>query len=103
MSPLLAVSRADGTLMAQAWHPEAQHLEELARTTIPSVASLQWSADGTRLLATTRDGATHVLDGATLQPSSAPSCGWLPAADTSSDGRWRAVINDGQLTIVPVP
>ncbi len=32
----------------------------------------------------------------------APSCAWLPATDTSSDGRWRAVIDKGQLTIAPV-
>jgi len=99
--PLLAVARANGTLLLQAWHPESQVLEELARTAAFPVAQLQWSTSGAHLLATARDGTTHVLDATTLQPASLPACPWSAPRDISPDGRWHAVIEAGQLRIVP--
>ncbi|MBN2575032.1 MAG: WD40 repeat domain-containing protein, partial [Deltaproteobacteria bacterium] len=99
--PLLAIACANGTLLLQAWHPESQFLEELVRTNGSSIASVQWSADGAHLLAAASDGTTHILDATTLQPVSA-SGAWVPPRDVSPDGRWRAVIRDGRLEIVPV-
>jgi WD40 repeat protein len=99
--PLVAVARTNGAILVQAWHPESQFLEELGRTSIPSVTSVQWSPDGAHLLATTRDTAKHILDSTTLQPTSAPTSPWAAPRDTSPDGRWRAVIEAGQLRIVP--
>jgi WD40 repeat protein len=99
--PLLATARANGSLLLQAWHPESQHLEEIARTSIPSITSVQWSPDGAYLLAATRNGATHILDSTTLQPAAA-SADWAPSSLISPDGRWRAVIREGQLVVEPV-
>ena len=98
--PVLAVARANGTLLIQAWHAESQHLEDVARTTGTTIARLQWSADGAHLLTTAPDGATHILDATILQPASA-SGDWAPSSLASPDGRWRAVIEAGQLRIVP--
>lgn len=98
---ILAIARASGALHLQAWHPEAQFLEEIARTSVPSITSVQWSSDGAHLLASSRDGATCILDATTLKPASA-SGDWAPSSLSSHDGRWRAVIEAGQLRIVPV-
>jgi WD40 repeat protein len=120
--PFLAVTRANGTLVVQAWHPESQFLEELARTTGLTTARLQWFSDGAHLLATYRDGTGHILDSETLHevsltaqrwtdrirralrlsvPASSPAFKWSAPRDLSPDGRWRAVIEAGQLRIVP--
>jgi len=101
--PLLAVARVDGTILLQAWHPESQHLEELARTTFPPITSLQWSTDGAHLLATTKDGTRRVFDGVTLaQIVPAPAGDLAKARTVSPNGRWRAVIREGQLVVEPV-
>jgi WD40 repeat protein len=118
--PFLAVGRANGRLSIQAWHPESQFLEELARSASPLLAHLQWSTDGAHLLAAARDGTTHVLEAETLHEVSIPAqrwtdrirralrlsglgpvFAWSAPRDISSDGRWRAVIEAGQLRIVP--
>ena len=99
--PLFAIAHANGAVLVLAWHPESQFLEELGRTSIPSITSVQWSADGAYLLATARDGATHILDSTTLQPA-AGSVDWAPSSLISPDGRWRAVIREGQLVVEPV-
>jgi hypothetical protein len=93
----------DGTILLQAWHPESQHLEELARTTFPPITSLQWSTDGAHLLATTKDGTRRVFDGVTLaQIVPAPAGDLAKARTVSPNGRWRAVIREGQLVVEPV-
>jgi WD40 repeat protein len=101
--PLLAVARANGTLLVQAWHPESQYLEEVCRTTIPSNTCVQWSTDGACLFATTKDGTRRALDPlalAEIAPASA-SGDLAPPSDISPDGAWRAVIRDGKLEVVP--
>ena len=118
--PFLAVARANGTILVQAWHPESRYLEELVRTSIATMTHLQWSSDGAHLRATARDNTTHVLDAATLNEVLVPRQSWAdrfrralrlsaPAAflnwaaprDISFDDLWRAEIRNGRLEIVP--
>ena len=99
--PLLAVARANGTILVQAWHPASQYIEELARCPGSPVERLQWSRDGAHLLAIARDGSERSLDSATLHEGSAPACPWSDPRDISPDGQWCAVIHNGRLEIVP--
>jgi WD40 repeat protein len=103
-SLLLAVARANGTLVVIAWHSESQYLEELARsapTTAP-ISALRFSLDGTRLQVVTADNTMHILDATTLQAASPPTCAWADPSDTSHDGAWRAETRNGWLEIVAV-
>ena len=99
--PLLAVARANGTILVQEWHPASLFLEEVARRYGSAVERMQWSRDGAHLLAIARDGTRRILDAATLREASAPACPWADPRDISPDGAWRAVIRDGRLEIVP--
>jgi WD40 repeat protein len=99
--PLLAMARSNGATVLQAWHPASQYLEDLARSA-PNptpISSLCFSLDGTRLQVLTADHTERILDAATLQPATAPTCAWASASDTSPDGAWRAVIRDDRLVV----
>jgi WD40 repeat protein len=100
--PIVAVVREKGTILLQFWHPESQHLEEIARsapTTTP-IASLRFSLDGTRLQVLSPDGTERILDATSLQPAAPQTCAWAPPRLTSPDSAWRAEIVDGRLKIV---
>ena len=99
--PLIAVARANGTILVQEWHPASQYLEELARCPGSPVERLQWSRDGAHIFAVASDGTERILDANTLREASGPTSSWSEPRDTSPDGLWRAVIRDGRLEIVP--
>jgi WD40 repeat protein len=102
---LVATALDTGAVVLHQWHASSAHLEELARFAPggASIASLRFSADGTRLQALTADGTEHILDATTLQPASPPTCAWSDPSDTSPDGAWRAVIRDGRLVVEADP
>jgi WD40 repeat protein len=100
---LLAVARANGSILVQEWHSDSQHLEELARTAssrLP-IERLQWSSDGAHLRVVARNGTQRILDASTLHESFAPAPSWAKPRDISPDGLWLAVIRDGRLEVVP--
>jgi WD40 repeat protein len=101
--PLLAVRRENGSVLVHAWHPDAQDLEEVARTasTTWPIACIAWSADGAYVVALSTYGKSRTLDAVTLRDVSGsdPLSVCLPR-DVSADGRWRAVIRDGRFEIV---
>jgi WD40 repeat protein len=99
--PLLAVARANGTILVQAWHPASQYIEELARCPGSPVERLQWSCDGAHLRVVARDGTARILDATTLHEAAAPAHPWADPRDLSSDNQWRAVIRDGRLDLTP--
>jgi hypothetical protein len=77
-------------------------LEPVARSAAigPSLSSLRFSLDGTRLqVVIADDDAEHILDATTLQPAPPPACAWASARDTSPDGAWRVLIRDGRLVV----
>jgi WD40 repeat protein len=100
--PLLAAALDTGAVTLHQWHASSAHLEELVRSapSSASISSLRFSLDGARLQVLTADNTEHILDAATLQPASA-SGAWAPSSFSSPDGRWRVVIEAGQLRIVP--
>ena len=68
----------------------------------PAVTRLQWSADGARLYAIAVDGTRRAFDAGTLaEITPAPACDLTEPRDVSADGRWRVVIRDGKLEVVP--
>jgi hypothetical protein len=94
------VARANGGLAVQSWHPEAQHLEEVARTAVPSAAAVRWSADGVHLFAIAEDGTRHAFDALTLaEMFLVPACELAIPRDLSPDDHWRAVIHDGKPAV----
>jgi WD40 repeat protein len=102
---IVATALDTGSVVLHQWHAISAHLEELARlgTSGASVASLCFSADGTRLQVLTADGTERILDATTLQPDSPPVCAWSAPLTISPDGAWRALIRDGRLVVEAAP
>ena len=63
---------------------------------------LSWSSDGTLLRTAGRADIERILDASTLIESSLSTGDWADPTDTSPDGRWRAVIRNSRLEVVPV-
>jgi WD40 repeat protein len=100
--PLLATALDSGAVTLHRWHAAAVQLEPVARSAAigPSLSSLRFSLDGTRLqVVIADDDAEHILDATTLQPAPPPACAWASARDTSPDGAWRVLIRDGRLVV----
>lgn len=100
---LVASALDTGAIALLQWHAGAGQVELVVRSEPlgAPVADLRFSADGARVLARTEDKREQVLDAATLKPASQPVCPWAAARDLAPDGRWRAVIREGRLEIVP--